>query len=78
MADDKLNQDKSQTPEEVEETPGEMNEDALDQVSGGMQQTGANYAADIFAKVGGNLVNGDGIKKNQVNDISVKQRKIQP
>jgi hypothetical protein len=64
MADDKFNQD--QAPEKIENPTGKINENDLEQISGGMQSS--NYAND-WPKVTGNLVNGDGIKKNQFNDI---------
>lgn len=41
-----------------------MGEDDLKQVSDEMQQPGSNYASNVFAKVEGNLVNGDGAKNN--------------
>ncbi len=65
MADEKFNKSQDQTSEEIEETPSEMNEGDLEQVSGGMQ--GASF--NDWPKVQGNLVNGDGVKKNQVGDI---------
>ena len=68
MADDKLNQDKDKDPEEIEATPGEMTEDDLEQVSGGME-SGINQAAGVHFKYIGNLVNGDGAKKNQFVDL---------
>jgi hypothetical protein len=64
MAEDKLNQDQDQ--DQAEQTPGEMTENDLTQVSGGMQSGLANNHGEKYI---GNLVNGDGIKKNQVGDI---------
>lgn len=66
MADDKLNQDKAQTSEEIEKTPGEMGEADLEQVSGGMQQS----ISLAGAKMNTSLVNGNSVKKNQGNEIS--------
>lgn len=60
MADNKLNQDEKQTPEEI-------SEDELEQVSGGME-SGANLS-EIHFKYLGNLVNGDISKKNPIGDI---------
>ncbi len=47
MADEKLNQDQDQAPEETEETPSEMDENDLEQVSGGATQGQFNRASKV-------------------------------
>ena len=59
MADENLNQSQDQTSEEIEKTPGEMDDDALEQVSGGMGSS-VSLASDVVEhKVGGNLASGE-------------------
>ncbi len=74
MADNKLNQDKDHAPDKIENPIEELSAHELEQVSGGIQ--GSSYAADIFAKVLGKAVTGDGTKKNQFDDISGNKPKI--